>query len=212
MINFNRKLTGLSFANCRLTVAHYLLLIACCFIACNTNYTVNKKRGFFKIDFPEKKYKLYDQPGYPYSFEYPVYANVLQDTTFFESKAENDWWINIDFPQFSGRVFISYKEIGKNKFDSLLNDAFTLSYKQHTYKASSIEPAPFRTPNNIDGVYFSLTGNTATANQFFLTDSVKHFLRGALYFDATPNEDSLSVVNDFLKKDLQHLINTLKWK
>jgi hypothetical protein len=41
---------------------------------------------------------------------------------------------------------------------------------------------------------------------------VKHFLRGALYFDATPNEDSLSIVNDFLKKDLQYMINTLKWK
>jgi gliding motility-associated lipoprotein GldD len=190
----------------------YLLLIAYCFSSCNTNYTVNKKRGFFKIDFPEKKYQLYDQPGYPYSFEYPVYAQVVKDSTFFESKPENDWWINIDFPRFSGRVFISYKEIGKNRFDSLLNDAYTLSYKQHTYKASSIEPTPFRTPNNVDGVYFSLTGNTATANQFFVTDSVKHFLRGALYFDATPNEDSLSVVNDFLKKDLQHLINTLKWK
>lgn len=189
-----------------------LLLIASCIIACNTNYTVNKKRGFFKINFPEKKYQFFNQPGYPYSFEYPVYATIIKDSTFFETRPENDWWINIDFPQFSGRVFISYKEIGKNKFDSLVNDAFTMSYKQHTYKASSIEPVSFRTPNNVDGVYFSLTGNTATANQFFVTDSVRHFLRGALYFDATPNEDSLSVVNDFLKKDLQHLINTLKWK
>ena len=193
-------------------VACWLLLISFFVASCNTNYTVNKKRGFFKIEFPEKKYRLYDQPGYPYSFEYPVYAQVIKDSTFFEDKPENDWWINIDFPQFSGRVFVSYKEVGKNKFDSLVNDAFTMSYKQHSYKASSIEPIPFRTPNNIDGIYFSLTGNTATAIQFFITDSVKHFLRGALYFDATPNEDSLSIVNDFLKKDLEHLINTLKWK
>ncbi len=193
----------------------YFLLVLClliCIISCNTNYTINKKRGFFKIDFPPKKYQLFNQAGFPYSFEYPVYANVVKDSTFFESKPENDWWINIDFPQFNARVFVSYKEIGKNNFDSLVSDAFTMSYKQHTYKASSIEPMPFRTLNNIDGIYFSLTGNTATANQFFLTDSIKHFLRGALYFDATPNEDSLSVVNDFLKKDLQHLINTMQWK
>jgi gliding motility-associated lipoprotein GldD len=189
-----------------------MLLPAFIFLSCNSNYTVNKKRGFFKIDFPEKKYQVFDQPNYPYSFEYPLYARVIKDSTFFESRAENDWWINIDFPQFAGRVFVSYKEIGKNNFDSLVNDAFTLSYKQHSYKASSIEPKPFTTPQKIDGVYFTLTGNTATANQFFLTDSVKHFLRGALYFDATPNEDSLSIVNDFLKKDLEHLINTLTWK
>jgi gliding motility-associated lipoprotein GldD len=181
-------------------------------VACNTNYTVNKKRGYFKIDFPEKKYQLFDQPGYPYSFEYPVYANIIRDTVFFGAKPENDWWLNIDFPQFQGRVFVSYKEIGKNKFDSLIEDAYKMSYKQHVQKASSIEPKAFRTPNNIDGIYFSLEGNTATANQFFLTDSTKHFLRAALYFDATPNEDSLSIVNDFLKKDLQNLINTLKWK
>ena len=180
-------------------------------ISCNTNYTVDKKRGYFRIDFPEKKYRSFDEPGYPYTFEYPVYANVIKDTTFFETKPENDWWINIDFPQFNGRVFVSYKEIGKHKFDSLVDDAFVLSFK-NAPKASSIEPAPFRTPNNVDGIYFTLGGDAATANQFFVTDSVKHFLRGALYFDATPNEDSLRIVNDFLRIDLKHMINSLKWK
>jgi gliding motility-associated lipoprotein GldD len=181
-------------------------------IACNSNYTVGKKRGYFKIDFPQKAYRIFDQPGYPYTFEYPVYANIIKDTTFFESKPENPWWINMDFPQFSARVHVSYKEIGKNKFDSLVNDAFQLSFKQHTYKASAIEDSAFVTPNHIHGMYFTLAGNTATANQFFLTDSTKHFLRGALYFSATPNEDSISVVNDFLKQDLFHLINTFKWR
>jgi gliding motility-associated lipoprotein GldD len=137
---------------------------------------------------------------------------VVKDTLFFEQRPENPYWINIDFPQFSGRIHISYKEIGKNNFDSLVNDAFTMSYKQHTYKASAIEPAPFITPTGIEGVYFTLKGNTATANQFFVTDSVRHFLRGALYFNATPNEDSLRPVNEFLKKDLEHLINTIQWK
>ena len=179
---------------------------------CNTDYTVGKKRGYFKIEFPEKSYQKFDQPGYPYSFEYPVYSNIIKDTTFFESKPENPWWINLDFPQFAARVHISYKEIGKIRFDSLVNDAFKMSYKQHTYKASAIEDSEIVTPNGIHGVYFTLTGNTATANQFFLTDSTKHFLRGALYFAATPNEDSIGIVNDFLKKDLFHLINSLRWK
>ncbi len=190
----------------------FLVFCVALLLACNTDYTVGKKRGYFKIDFPAKTYQRFDQPGYPYTFDYPVYANIVKDTTFFDSKPENPWWINIDFPQFFARVYISYKEVGKNKFDSLVNDAFQLSYKQHTYKASAIEDSMMVTPNNIHGVYFTLAGNTATANQFFLTDSVKHFLRGALYFSATPNEDSISVVNDFLKKDLFHLINTLKWR
>lgn len=180
--------------------------------SCNSEYTY-KKKGYFKIDFPEKKYRSFDQPGYPYSFEYPVYANVVKDSTFFRDSAENPWWINVDVPRFNGRFYLSYKEIGtKNNFDSLVDDAFTLVYRKHTEISTGIGDSLMKTPNNIEGIYFVLGGNTATANQFFVTDSVRHFLRGALYFDAAPNEDSLSVVNEFLKEDLKHLINTLRWK
>lgn len=181
-------------------------------LACNSDYII-KRRGYFKIPLPEKVYTPFNIKGYPYAFEYPVYGKIVKDTTFFDQQPENDYWINIDFPQFHSRMHISYKEIGQqNQFDSLVNDAFTMSYKQHTYKASAIAPVPFTTPNGLEGIFFSLKGNTATANQFFVTDTAKHFLRGALYFDATPNEDSLLPVNQFLKKDLEHLINTLKWK
>ncbi len=192
----------------------FLLLVAGCWflVGCNSDYSAGKKKGFFHIDFPEKKYQPFDQPGYPYTFEYPVYATVNKDSTFFDDKA-GDWWVNIDLPQFAGRIYISYKTIGvQNKFDSLVRDGFKMAYKQHVDVSTGINDSLMQTPNGVEGVYFSLGGNTATANQFFLTDSTKHFLRGALYFDATPNADSLGIVNDFLKKDLQHLINTLKWK
>jgi gliding motility-associated lipoprotein GldD len=87
-----------------------------------------------------------------------------------------------------------------------------MAHRQHDDVSTGIEDSVMRTPNGTEGIYFSLGGNTATANQFFVTDSTKHFLRGALYFNATPNADSLGIVNDFLKQDLMHLINTLKWK
>jgi gliding motility-associated lipoprotein GldD len=136
----------------------------------------------------------------------------VKDSLFFDEKAENPYWINIDFPSLNGRFYISYKEIGKNKFDSLVNDAYTLSYKQHTYRATAIQPEPFTTSSGIEGVFFTLKGNAATSSQFFATDTVKHFLRGALYFNVTPNEDSLAPVTNFLREDLRHLINTLRWK
>lgn len=190
----------------------YLILFALFIGSCNSEYhPESKKKGYFNIEFPEKKYQPFDQPGYPYTFEYPVYSNIIKDTTFFGDKA-GDWWINIDVPRFGGRIYISYKPIGKNNFDSLVNDGFKMAYKQHTEVSTGIDDSLMRTPHGVEGMYFSLKGNTATANQFFLTDSTRHFLRGALYFDAAPNEDSLGIVNDFLKKDLQHLINTLKWK
>jgi gliding motility-associated lipoprotein GldD len=179
--------------------------------ACNSDYVI-KPRGYFKIEFPLKAYREFNQAGYPYTFEYPAYGKVVKDTVFFDKEPENPYWINVDFPKYNCRIHISYKDVRKNNFDSLVNDAFSMSYKQHTYKASAINPEPFTTPNGIEGVYFTLRGNTATANQFFVTDSTRHFLRGALYFAATPNEDSLQPVNEFFKKDLQHLINTIQWR
>ena len=191
-------------------VSIFVLLIF--MVSCNSDYTQGKKKGYYCIDFPAKQYQLFDRPGYPYTFEYPVYGEVVKDSTFFNDKA-GDWWININFPVFHGKIHVSYKTIqNRLGFDSLITDAFKMAHRQHDDVSTGIEDSVMRTPNGTEGIYFSLGGNTATANQFFVTDSTKHFLRGALYFNATPNADSLGIVNDFLKQDLMHLINTLKWK
>lgn len=179
-------------------------------VSCNSPY-IPKPAGYFKIDFPEKQYKIFDEPGFPYTFEYPVYARVARDTSFFGDLPENPWWINIEFPQFDAKVYVSYKIIGQYKLEKLINDAFNLTNKQ-SVKASYINDSLIETQNGIHGMFFKVSGDVATANQFFLTDSTKNFLRGALYFDTSPNQDSLKPVNDFLVKDLRHLINTFQWK
>ena len=199
-------------------------------VSCNSNYT-SKKEGYFKIDFPKKQYTTFNEPGYPYTFEYPVYARIAKDSSYFAEGAKNPYWINIEFPSFNGTIFISYKKIGGtsvykvknhdgityrdsvgvNDFHKMIDDSYNLTYKNDV-KAYSIEDSVMHTPNDITGIFFKVSGNVATAKQFFLTDTTHHFLRGALYFDATPNEDSLRPVNAFLQQDMKHLINTLKWK
>ncbi len=178
--------------------------------SCNSSFTP-KPKGYYKIYFPEKKYQVFDQPGYPYSFEYPKYAQIVKDSTFFGETTENPWWINVEFPEFKGRIYVSYKAIGKSRFDTLVKHAFVLTGK-HSAKAYSIDDSLMVTPNGISGMFFAVGGDVATANQFYLTDSSKHFLRGAMYFDATPNADSLGIVNRFILQDMKHLINTFRWK
>lgn len=198
------------------------------FLSCNSTYT-SKKKGYFKIDFPKHEYVKFNDPHFPYSFEYPAYASVVRDSAYFDSASQNPYWININFPSFNGKIFISYKTIGgtsvykvktpagykdslgKNTFENMVNDSYNLTYK-NDIKAYSIEDSLMQTPNNISGIFFSLSGSVATAKQFFLSDTTHNFLRGALYFDATPNEDSLRPVNAFLQEDMKHLINTLEWK
>lgn len=189
-----------------------VFFLSYCIIAgsCNSVFTP-KPTGYYSILFPEKKYQVFNQPGYPYQFEYPTYATITKDTVFFGETTENPWWINVDFPSFEGRIYISYKAIGKNHFDTLIKHSFELTGK-HTAKAYSMNDSLIHTPLNVHGVFFNVGGDVATSNQFFLTDSTQHFLRGALYFNATPNADSLSIVNTFLIADVKHLINTFRWK
>ena len=195
---------------------------------CNSPYT-SKKRGYYKIDFPERSYVKFDEKGFPYSFEYPSYARVVRDSTYFDQDTLNPYWINIDFPSLGGKMFLSYKavggsstykvkqpdgtykdSVGKNVFDLMVNDAFKLTGKNEVV-ASSIKDSVFRTPNGVSGVFFRVGGNAATARQFFVSDTTKHFFRGALYFEATPNADSIRPVVDFLQKDIDHLLQTFRW-
>jgi gliding motility-associated lipoprotein GldD len=195
------------------------LVTAFLLFACNNSVYTPKRRGYFKIEFPPHQYQVFDQPGYPYTFEYPVYANVVRDSSFFDKTPENPFWINIDFPRFNARIYISYKAIGPqagrkapyNTFDKLREDAYKMTFT-HTSKASSIEDSAMRTPNGVSGIFFNVGGNAATAKQFFVTDTVRNFLRGALYFDTTPNADSLGIVNGFLQEDMFHMINTFRWR
>ncbi len=207
----------------------FIINLVILFVACNSNYSY-KKKGYFKISLPEHVYQKFEKNEYPYSFEYPVYATVIKDSTYFDSKPENDYWINIDFPSLHARIFLSYKIIGGkatykvkqanglykdsiaiNKFDLMVNDAFNLTNKNDVI-ATSISDSLIYTPNKVSGIFFKVGGNAATAKQFFLSDTTRHFIRGALYFDTTPNADSLRPVQDFLQKDIEHMINTFTWK
>lgn len=205
-----------------------LVLLVLFTFSCNSNYTP-KPKGYFNIDFPEHQYQSFNEQSYPYTFEYPVYSNIVKDSSYFDADPDNPYWINIDFPKFNAKIYLSYKTIGGrsiykiktdngykdsssvNTFDNLRNDAYKITFK-HTTKASSIEDSAFVTPNSLGGVFFKVGGNAATGKQFFVTDTSKHFLRGALYFNDTPNEDSLNIVYNFIQQDMQHMINTLKWK
>ena len=188
----------------------YCILLLFC-LSCEDTYTP-KPKGYFKIIYPEKKYVTFNQPGYPYSFEYPAYGKVIKDSTFFDTIAENPYWVNIDFPEFSARIHLSYKSIDKKEQTSLLiQDAFKMTGK-HSIKASYIDEIQVHEGPDKNGFIFDVGGNAATGKQFYLTDSIRHFIRGALYFEATPNFDSIRPSELFLYKDMQHMIKTLKWK
>lgn len=182
------------------------LLLLLVLASCNNDY-YPKPRGYFRIDLPAKSYIEFDSTS-PYTFELPVYAQVFPDT---DPHAE-PYWINIAFPQFKGTLHLSYKKIDGN-LSRYLEDTRTMVMK-HIPKASSIDNNAYENPSKkVYGLTYTISGVAAASPfQFYLTDSTQHFVRGALYFNTIPNNDSLAPVIEFLKVDINHLIETFEWK
>ncbi len=190
----------------------FLLALTIIGWGCEEKFTP-KPRGFFRISFPEKEYQpLPDQ--FPYVFHFPEYANITPD----RQNPGQPWWINLEVPENKAEIHISYYELyDKQKPARLLLAEFMeesreLAYK-HSIKANAIEERIFVNPEDkVFGTVYHIEGNAASPIQFFLTDSTRHFLRGALYIRATPDIDSLKPVIDFLEHDVIHLIETTKWE
>ncbi|MEI6766724.1 MAG: gliding motility lipoprotein GldD [Bacteroidota bacterium] len=184
-----------------------LFVVSFLFVSCGENTYTPKPRGFYRIALPEKKYQKFDTT-FPYSFEYPVYSNIIIDR---EKKAE-PFWINIEFPKFHATIYLSYKPV-KNNLYEYFEDARNFVNK-HIPKADDIEPIPVSVDSTrMYGIIYDIKGNgVASPYQFCLTDSTAHYLRAALYFNIVPNNDSLGPVLDFVKQDMDHMVKTMRWK
>lgn len=167
---------------------------------------IPKPKGYPRISFAEKSYKLYDSIC-PYSFEIPVYSYVDND----KHRGADPCWLNINFPKYRAKVHLSYKPV-TNNLDTVLEQSRDFAVK-HQVKSTGIdETVIIRDSARVFGLVYDISGNTASNVQFYLTDSTHHFMRGALYFDTPPNIDSLKIVVDYLRKDIVHMIQTFRWK
>lgn len=189
----------------------FLLLIYILFYQCSTDdedeNIVPKPRGYYRIAFPEKKYRIHDSTC-PYIFEYPIYGKIEKDP---HPMAE-PCWINIQFPYFKATLHISYKDMKNKKIANLIEDSRELAIK-HQIKSIGIEETLIlRDSVKVYGLIYDIEGNTASSLQFYVTDSTHHFIRGALYFNVRPNIDSVKIVLQFLRQDVIHFIQTLRWK
>ncbi len=171
------------------------------------NY-VPKPHAFPKIELPEKVYKAAVIAGSPYEFEIPQYAKISED-----ARNRGKHWYNVDFPELNATLHMTYYPFSNwADYDSMVNDTRSLVNK-HLQKAEDIVEDPVELYNpKLHGVIFHIEGNTASNLNFYVTDSAKHFLRGALYFNVQTEPDSIMPVFKFLEKDVQHVLKTIKWK
>jgi len=180
--------------------ASFLFFISVLLIACSADYTP-KPKALIKLDFPKKVYEKLDSDC-PFSFEIPIYSQL--------NKKENSCLMDLSFPQQKGVLYISYFSL-ENNLEAHTKQSQKLAYKHNVSIDAIREKVYVNDSLKVYGVLYDYNGISATSTQFYLTDSVNHFFRGALYFD-TEVSDSILPINLFLKYDIKHLIETFYWK
>jgi gliding motility-associated lipoprotein GldD len=181
-------------------------------ISCKEDFTP-KPSGFFQMDLPKHEYKKYENDVCPCTFEIPKYAIVQREEHFFDEKPEHPCWLNVNFPYFNATIYLSYKDVSsRSQFEKVISDSYKMAFK-HSQKADFIDESSIEIPqNHVYGYQFDIGGDAASSSQFFITDSLKHYIRGALYFKSRPNVDSVRPALDFLKVDVDHMIQSFQWK
>lgn len=175
-------------------------------ISCGDDAFTPKPSGYFRIDLPEKEYQVLEKDC-PFQFEIPTYSITKQNI----NNPDKPCWFDIVFEDLNASIYLSYKSVDNN-LNKYFEESRMLAFK-HTVKAFDIEQQIISYPEkNVYGLVYSIEGNAASAYQFHLTDSNKHFLRGSLYFNNIPNQDSIQPVLDFVKEDITHMFDTFEWK
>ncbi|MDD4141519.1 MAG: gliding motility protein GldD [Bacteroidales bacterium] len=182
-----------------------LICILSLLTACN-NANMPKPTGYFRIELPEKNY----QPV----AEFLPFETVIPDYSFLapvEDTTENVDWYNWNFPQLKATIYISNYDMTRPLTD-YIETSREFVYK-HIQQASAIEQKPVIFPaRDVYGMIYSVKGNeTASPIQFYLTDSTTRFLRGALYFNHPPDNDSIAPIISFIREDINVFVNTFEW-
>lgn len=165
------------------------------------NEVVIKPKAQLRLEYTKASYKEHKSVC-DFSFQKNEIA-VLQK--------KRNCGLNLHYPKMKATLYITYQIVNESNLDSLLRDAQKLTY-DHAIKAESIPEQPFVNPDhNVYGMFYMINGNAATQAQFYATDSVKHFITGALYFEAKPNFDSLYPSAVYLRNDIRRIMETLEW-
>lgn len=168
--------------------------------ACSENYSP-KPLGYFRIDFPEKDYEVFNS-NCSYEFLTPSDAQI--------TNGKKDCWYNIYYPKHAATIYLTYKALDAD-LGPIIEESHKLVY-DHSIKSDGISETTYMNNHNrVYGILFDIHGNSASNLQFYATDSTNHFLRGSLYFNNIPNADSLQPVKDYIKKDLEVLMESISW-
>nr|MBM3932255.1 hypothetical protein [Sphingomonadales bacterium] len=186
------------------------------FVACQSDDSVARPYAYARAILPPVQLAQYQGNCLPVVFEYNAAANpVCVDPSGLphntsKSPSNDPQWMNLSYPALGAQWHLSYHPIEGVRYEDgrqvdrrdalavLMAETQRMTFK-HTLKATAIEEELISYPEHkVYGTLYIVGGDAASQTQFYVTDSVKHYLRGSLYFEVSPNSDSLQPYSAYL--------------
>ena len=199
------------------------------FVACQSDDPVARPYAYARAILPRVQTAQYRGNCLPVIFDYnaaakPVCVNPSELPHNSSKSSPNDLqWMNLSYPALGAQWHLSYHPISGVRYQDgrqverrdalavLMAETQRMTFK-HTLKATAIEEEIISYPEHkVYGTLYVVGGDAASQTQFYVTDSVKHYLRGSLYFEVSPNSDSLQPYSAYLLKDMRRILATLRW-
>ena len=189
----------------------YIYLLAITYWSCHEDY-VPKPTAFLRLEYPVPNYSEVDFNELPFTFETNALAEDIKVKTLRTSI--ESYGLNVEYSALKGTIFLTYKAVehSKKNLSSFTEDAQKLTL-EHTKKADEIPFYPYQNDDRkVYGLLSEVKGNVASPAQFYITDSINHFLTASLYFNTKPNYDSILPAAQYLQDDMKRIMETIKWK
>lgn len=188
-----------------LSIRLICIIVCILFLSCKNNDYTPKPIAYNRIEKPDYSYKKYEQPLFIFNYS---------DLSTIEKVPGKDSssWFNLVYPRYNATIYCSYLPITKETFGKALEDSYHLAYS-HAIVANDIKQQVYSNPErHIGGIIYEIEGDVATPVQFFITDSISHFLRGSFYYDKQLNLDSVAPITSFIKEDIVEIFQTIAFR
>jgi gliding motility-associated lipoprotein GldD len=199
-------------ANAFAKAAVLIVLLSAALVGCGDG-AQPRPHAYPKVEYPVRQFTAFDTTFCQFTFEQPTYMVVEQDTQYFNQKAPDPCWFNLQIPCFNATIHFTYIPV---KTSEDIFKVFDQTYRlasEHNKKADANLDYVFNNAESrVYGRLYEIEGYVASPFQFAVTDSVRHSLRGALYFNTSPEPDSLKPMINFVRRDMLHIMNTIRWK
>lgn len=166
-----------------------------------------RKYAYPRIELPaEISYQVFENEACSFSFEYPAEGKITRNR-------EDSCWVDISLEEHDATFHVNGRSIltSGRPLEVHQEEHRRLIYN-HSVKAARIVPEAINLANGA-GTKYEMVGEVGTPMQVFFHDEAgEESVILSFYYQSALKNDSLAPVTEYLKVQLDHIVETIEWK